>query len=279
MRIIFLSLLFCTGIFTARGCVAADAVNTGLEHGSTAYWENGTFRQTTIDFKNFDKGILLAQVEGKWRSFKVRELPTAFLDWDYAGRLGYINTLRKEGGMPPLSGPHFGVVASHGMQRRDSGFSINNAVKGVGFIPTKEKLPELLKLLKDTRTEPLLKKLDILESFYTKRQDDFDKTKLVSLELYAKPSFETHTFLNEMTDPGVSIVFMDIPSYEVRAIAQLLDPNNPRLSDYDKQVVDWCNTIHDYFHGDSHSQSIAVVYHVTEVFDNSPGKGKGMAIP
>ena len=123
--------------------------------------------------------------------------------------------------------------------RKDSKLTINNAVKGMGFLPTKEKLPEMLRLLKTTWNDPMSRKLDILDSLYTSCQDNYDKTMLVSLELYSKPSFETHSFLNEMTDPGVSIVFLDMPSFEVRAIAQLLHPKDPQLSDYEKQVVDW----------------------------------------
>jgi hypothetical protein len=250
-----------------------------LEHGATNYWQGGTFHQTSIDLSAYGKGIVRADVEGRRQEFRVRELPQGFLDWDFKGHLSEIATLRNATGMPPLSGPHFGVVASHGLRRNDSPFALNNAVKGIGFIPKKEKLPEMLKILKDTAAEPLQKKLDILENFYTARRGDFDTTKLVSLELYSTPSFETHTFLNEMTDPGVSIVFMDMPSYDVRALAQLLSPSDPKLTDYEKQAVDWCNTIHDYFHGGGHGQSIAVIYHVIAVFDDTPGRGRGRLQP
>jgi hypothetical protein len=62
-----------------------------------------------------------------------------------------------------------------------------------------------------------------------------------------------------------------MPSFEVRAIAQLLDINDPKLSDYDRQTAQWCNEVHAYFHGGD-TGHIAVVYHVIEVFDNTPGK-------
>jgi hypothetical protein len=257
---------------------AAIPVNSDSEHGNVNYWKESTFHQTSIDLKDYDKGIIHAHVDGKWQDFTVRELLQAFLDWSFTSRQNYIDVLRKPDAMPPLAGPHNGMVASHGMRRKDSKLTINNAVKGMGFLPTKEKLPEMLALLKSTWNDSMARKLDVLDSLYTKCQGNYDKTKLISLELYSKPSFETHTFLNEMTDPGVSIVFLDMPSYEVRAIAQLLHPKDPQLTDYEKQVVDWCNMIHDYFHGQMPWKSIAVVYHVTEVFDNSPGRMKGVRI-
>ena len=251
---------------------------SGLEHGAVSYWKDSTFHQTSIDLKDYDKGIIRAQVDGKWQEFPVRELPKSFLEWNFAGRQNYIDILRKPDAMPPLAGPHNGMVASHGMLRKDSKLTINNAVKGMGFLPTREKLPEMLKLLKSTWNDSMSRKLDILDSLYTNCQANYDKTKLVSLELYSKPSFETHSFLNEMTDPGVSIVFLDMPSFEVRAITQLLHPRDPQLTEYERQVVDWCNSVHDYFHGEMPWKSIAVIYHVTEVFDNSPGRMKGIRI-
>jgi hypothetical protein len=255
----------------------AEAGKTSLEHAAVNYWKDSTFHQTTIDLKDYAKGIIHAEVEGRWQDFQVRELPKGFLDWNFAGRHSYIERLRKDE-TPPLAGPHNGIVASHGLKRKDSQMSINNAVKGMGFLPKKEKLPEMLAFIKATWNDSMERKLDILDSLYINCQDNFDRNKLVSLELYSNPGFETHTFLNEMTDPGVAIVFLDMKSYEVRALAQLLHPKDSQLSDYEKQVVEWCNKIHDYFHGDMPWRSIAVIYHVTEVFDNSPGRMKGVRV-
>jgi hypothetical protein len=81
-----------------------------------------------------------------------------------------------------------------------------------------------------------------------------------------------------MTDPGVSIVFLDFPSYELRCITQLIHPKDPKLTKYEKNVVEYINRIHDYFHGESPRQSIGVIYHVIEVFDNTPGKARGQRI-
>ena len=167
------------------------------------------------------------------------------------------------------------MVASHGFRRDDGQFTINNAVKGMGFLPTKEHLAKLLAELEATKDSSEEFKFGWLTKLYAERKGWLDPTKQVSLELYATPEFATHTFLNQMTDPGVSIVFLDMLSFEVRAITQLLHPDDPALSDYEKQVVAYVNGIHDYFHGASPRRSIVAVYHVVEVFDNTPGRGRG----
>jgi len=242
------------------------------------FWlKGGYFVQTNIDLKNYDKGIIRAQVENSWQDFKIQQLPDAFLDWDFERRLETFTQIRK-GSMPALAGAHNGMVASHGLKRKDAYFSINNAVKGMGFLPKPERLEQTLNLLKSTFDSSDTKKLAILESLYKNGKDIFDRTKQISLELYATPDFETHTFLNQMTDPGVAIVFLDFPSYELRAITQLIHPANPNLTAYEKNVVDYINTIHDYFHSRSPRPSIGVIYHIIEVFDNSPGRAKGVRI-
>ncbi len=242
------------------------------------FWQkSGYFVQTNIDLKKYGQGIIRAKVENKWQEFKIQELPDAFLDWDFQRRLETVDEIRK-GGMPALAGAHNGMVASHGLARKDAYFSINNAVKGMGFLPKPERLEPTLNLLKSTFDSSDTKKLAILESLYKNGKDIFDRTKQISLELYSTPDFETHTFLNEMTDPGVSIVFLDFPSYELRAITQLIHPANPNLTAYEKNVVDYINTIHDYFHSRSPRPSIGIVYNVIEVFDNSPGRAKGVRI-
>jgi len=58
----------------------------------------------------------------------------------------------------------------------------------------------------------------------------------------------------------------------------MLHPDNPGLTDYEKQVVDYINLIHDYFHGQAPRKSIGVIYHVVQVFDNSPGRWRGQRI-
>lgn len=250
----------------------------GREHAKHNFWKKeGYFKQTNIDFKKYDKGIIRAKVENKWQDFQIRELPDKFMDWSIQRRLETVERIRKNE-MPSLAGAHNGMVASHGLRRNDAQFSINCAVKGMGFLPKSEKIDGILNLLKSTFNDSIEKKISILESLYNNGKEIFDRTKQVSLELYSTPEFETHSFLNQMTDPGVAIVFLDFPSFELRAITQLLHPDNPGLTRYERNVVDYINTVHDYFHSKSPRQSIAVIYHVIEVFDNTPGRARGKRI-
>ena len=254
-----------------------------LEHANVNYWvktddiKNSYFHQKNIDLKDYSKGIIKAEVDGKWQDFTVRELPDSFVDWSIKRRLETMERVKKNQ-MPELAGAHNGMVASHGLGRLDSKFTINCAVKGMGFIPKPEKLEEIINLLTTTFNDSIDRKIVILESLYNNGKQIYDRTKQVSLELYSTPNFETHSFLNQMTDPGVSIVFLDFPSYELRCITQLLHPKDPKLTKYEKNVVEYINRIHDYFHGQAPRQSIAAIYHVIEVFNNTPGRARGKRV-
>ncbi|MCK4446892.1 MAG: hypothetical protein KAW56_07405, partial [Candidatus Marinimicrobia bacterium] len=248
------------------------------EQENVRLWNNNTFQQKTVDMSKYSEGIIKAKVEGKWKVFKIEELPDKFIEWNIKRRFETIEKIKKM--QPPsLDGPHNAMVASHGRKRSDSQFSINNAVKGTGFIPKEENLKAIIKQLNSTIDNPFEKKIAILESFYENGDSIFDRTKLVSLELYSTPKFETQTFLNQMTDPGVALVFLDIPTFKIKSIAQLLHPDDPELTDYEKDVVEYINLIHSYFHGEFPKMFIAVLYHIVEVYDSSPGRGgKGIRI-
>jgi len=179
--------------------------------------------------------------------------------------------------MPDWSGAHNAAIASVGKNRGDSRFTLNNAIKGTGFCPRKDKITEVISILKATDNKDMNIKFDTLKSLY---QDSelWDFSRPISLELYSKPEFETHTFLNQMENPVSSIVYLDVPSYEIRAIAHLIHPKDPSLTEYERNAVTYINAIHSYFH--SHFKAVvpAVIYYVVEEFDNSPsgraGKGK-----
>ncbi|MDH5186871.1 MAG: hypothetical protein OEZ20_06585 [candidate division WOR-3 bacterium] len=274
--------LFFSGL-VVLAFAQVEPMPKNFEHANVNYWlktadgKDNYFHQTNIDLKNYEKGMIRAKVDGKWQDFTVRELPDSFVDWSIKRRLETMERVRKNQ-MPELAGAHNGMVASHGLGRLDSKFTINNAVKGMGFIPKPEKLEEVIKLLTSTRNDSLERKTAILESLYNKGKEIYDRTKQVSLELYSNPEFETHSFLNQMTDPGVSIVFLDFPSYEIRCITQLLHPKDPKLTKYEQNVIEYINSIHDYFHGMSPHKSIAVIYHVIEVFNNTPGRARGRRV-
>ncbi len=296
-----------TAVAILAGVLMMTCGDTGpdfsnLEHGEKNYWHDvkfvpdttdpdgergkwmGWFRHDVVDASRLDAGVIRARVDGKWQEFETVDLPEDFLEWNFRSRRKQLAAFRemfetKQMKAPVLSGPHDGIVASHGTKRKDSYFTVNNAVKGVGWLPKPEKLPEIVELLERTWDDPMPTKLATLESLYDRGREILDLRKQSSLELYARPNFETHTFLNQMEDPGVALVFLDLPeSFELRCIVQMLHPGDPKLTDYERQVVEYINMVHDYFHGRMPWKSIGVIYHVVQVFDNSPPKGRGRRV-
>ncbi|MBC8385662.1 MAG: hypothetical protein H8E57_09125 [Candidatus Cloacimonetes bacterium] len=237
-------------------------------------WDDSTFVQKTVDASRLDQNIIKAKVSGIWQEFKLENLPDAFLHWNFNKRKQVIDDIQK-GKMPGLAGPHNGIVATYGFRREDTKFKVNNAIKGCGFLPKREKMKEIIKLLKNTYEDDMMKKMKVLTDLYTKGDSIFDVTKQVSLELYASPERGTQTFLNQMTDPTSVIVFMDIPTFKLKTIAYLLHPKNPDLNEYEKDVIEYINLIHSYFHGDFSKEFIAVIYNVIESYNSSPGNENG----
>lgn len=253
-------------------------INDG-KWGEKFWQEEGYFIQDCIIADRLSEGILRAKVDGKWQEFNLIELPEAFQTWSFKRRLETLAGIPK-GEMPGLDGPHNGIIATYGYRREDSRFKVNNAIKGCGFLPKKEKLKEVINLLKDTYEEDFMEKLQVLTELYENPNEYFDMTKQVSLELYSVPERGTQTFVNQMTDPTSVIVFMDYPTFKLKTLAYLLHPENPHLTDYEKDVVEYTNLIHSYFHGEFDKTFITVIYNVVEVYNSTPGtrEGKGTKI-
>jgi hypothetical protein len=270
MRVVILCL-----IILSCGILAAKGVN--LPTQAEDFFKDGYCIQITAVTTQSDAGSVRAYVDKKWHNYALVKYPNAFMEWNIERRLGYLDTIRKlmkgesEAG-PELAGPHNGMVATYGYAGQGSQFKLNNAVKGMGFLPKATKIDSVIAMLKKTADDPMLAKLDILEGMYKDAANLFDMDRQVSLELYAEPKFLTQTFCNQMLNPVSTIVFLDIPSYKLKTIARLLDPKDPNLTDYEKQVVDYINIIHSYFHGTFDQEFIAVIYYVAEVYDNSPGR-------
>jgi hypothetical protein len=174
-----------------------------LEHGTMAYWHDvkftpdttdptgkrgkwaGWFHQDVVDASKLKDGTIRGKIDGQWQDLKVVSLPEDFCQWNFGKRQEQLAVIKQmmaapAGGMggmvqPEISGPHNAMVASHGMKRKDSDFDINNAVKGTGWLPTPEKLPEMIALLKQTWNDSMEKKLALLESLYTKATDVYDQ--------------------------------------------------------------------------------------------------------
>ncbi len=238
------------------------------------FWNGNYFVHKNVNASQLDENIIKAKVDGKWQEFTLKNLPGMFMNWNIKARIGYIEEIKK-GQRPNLEGPHNGIVATHGYRREDSQFSVNNAIKGCGFVPKREKIKEIIRKLEDTHEDNFMEKLDILVNLYENADSIFDLNKQVSLELYANPKRGTQTFLNQMSDPISVIVFMAIPTFKLKTISYLLHPENPNLTDYERDVMKYINLIHSYFHGDFNQEFIAVLYNIIEVYNSSPGNENG----
>ncbi len=73
-----------------------------------------------------------------------------------------------------------------------------------------------------------------------------------------------------LANPIASASFLAYPTFELRAIPQLLHPKNPRLTHQERLTIDYVNTIHDFIHSGDGTQRIACIYHIIEVFEDTP---------
>jgi hypothetical protein len=256
---------------------ALTAKKVSLPKNAADFFKDGYCKQTTAKTAVSGDKTVAAYVDGEWHDYKLATYPKAFMDWNIGKRIDYMEVIRKmmsgeSENSPELAGPHNGMVATYGYAGQKSLFKLNNAVKGMGFLPKATKIDSILALLTKTADAPMPAKLDVLEGMYKDANNIFDLDRQVSLELYAEPKFLTQSYTNQMINPVSAIVFLDIPSYKLKTIARLLDPNDPNLTDYEKKVVKYINMIHSYFHGAFDKDFIAVIYYVVEIYDNSPGR-------
>lgn len=244
------------------------------EHADKNFWTDNRFKQATVDMTKYSEGVIKARIDGQWKEYPIRNASEAFQKWNCEKRIEFIANIKK-GQMPGWGGPHSGAVATYGLRRLDSEFTLNNAVKGIGLAPKDENIDAAIKKLKDTYDSPMPEKMDVLTSFYEK-PDFFDWRKQTSLELYSTPEFETHTFLNVMENPISTIVFLDVPSYEVRTIARVVQPEDDTALEHEKKLLEFVNLAHEYMHGKFSRYFPLLLFYIIEEFDNSPGRQKGI---
>ncbi len=262
--------------------VAGRALAGEWEQGMDEFWAEGSFHQTKVDASQEASGIIRAYLDGRWDEFRTIELPQQFMDWNLSARLDVLENISLmfsgEGGSPPsLAGPHNAAMATWGAERADSRLEINNAFKGMGLCPRREIIKDLLEEMENLLSGGMGPRLDYLINLYSDT-GKFDLTKMISLELYSTPEFETHTFLNLMERPTTSLVFLDSKSYEVRGIGQLIAPNDSEASEYALDIVKYTNMAHTLFHGEFPRIFPGILVHITAVFDNTPGTGRGVRI-
>ncbi len=261
--------------------LGAGALAGEMEQAEEEYWSAGSFRQQTVDASREAEGIVRARLEDGWTDMQTVELPDAFMDWNVTARREVLETIEAmmsgEGGPPSLAGPHNAAMATWGGRRRDSALSVNNAFKGMGLCPRRDLIGGYMERMRETGDSPMRERLSLLREVYSSGEN-FDRTKLVSLELYSTPEFETHTFVNLMACPATSLVFLDRKSYEVRGIGELVGPDDDEAGRYARDIVEYTNLAHSYFHGDFPRFFPGILVHVTAVFDNTPGSGRGVRI-
>jgi hypothetical protein len=264
------------------GSLAGRAFAGDWEQGSSEWWTGETFHQDSMDPSGEAGGIVRGRIGGEWKEFRTISLPQSFLDWNFRARLEVLESIgsmmRGGGGSgPSLAGPHNAAMATWGGMRLDSQLSVNNAFKGIGLCPVRDRIGGFIQHMSDTIDGPMPEKLGFLSSLYSD-PSNFDVTKVVSLELYAVPTFETHTFLNLMENPSTSLVFLDVKSFEVRGLAELVHPADTEAPSYSRDILTYTNLAHSYFHGAFPRLFPAIIVHVVEVFDNSPGEGLGVRV-
>ncbi|MCX7995438.1 MAG: hypothetical protein N3A65_06690 [candidate division WOR-3 bacterium] len=247
-----------------------------LEHSKKNFWIGDKFVQKTVDLTKYPEGRIRARIEGKWQTYSLVECNSEFIEWNLKRRIEFIERI-KSGKMPELGGPHSGVVATYGLNRFDSRFSLNNAVKGTGLAPKDDKLDEAIELLQSTFEKKLPEKMDVLKSIYEK-PEFFDWRKQTSLELYTTREFETHTFLNIMENPVATIVFLDIPTYELRTIARIVHPDDDTALPSEKKLLRYVNLAHEYMHGKFPRTFPLLLFYIIEIFDNTPGSKRGIRV-
>jgi hypothetical protein len=222
----------------------------------------------------YGQGMIRARVDGSWKEFTLHQASPGFIEWNLKKRGEFLDAI-KTGGFPGWGGPHSGAVATYGCGRLDSQFTVNNAIKGIGLAPKDENIDEAIASLKRTFDKSMPEKMDILNSMYSEK-DFFDWRKQTSLELYSTPDFETHTFLNVMANPVATIVFLDIPSYEIRTIARIVHPDDASVLPSEKKLLEFVNIAHEYMHGKFEKRFPLLLFYIAEEFDNSPGQKKGV---
>ncbi len=245
-----------------------------LEHSKKDFWKDKKFIQNSLDMSGYKNGMIKAKIDGDWKEFKIRKASDEFIKWNIEKRLKFLEDIKK--GVMGWGGPHQGAVATYGLGRLDSRFTVNNAIKGIGLAPKDENLDEAIKRLKDTFEKPMLEKMDILKSLYEKDADYFDWRKQTSLELYSTPTFETHTFLNVMDNPVATVVYLDIPSFEIRTIARVVHPEDKSALPSEKKLLEFVNLAHEYMHGKFSRIFPLLLFYIIEEFDNTPGSKLGI---
>ncbi len=258
------------------------------------YWnEYGYFHQDNVDVSKMTLGIFRAKLDGNkslWKEYNVVSAEAGFVNWNFNERIARIDKML-EGTMPAFGGAHNPHVASYGgvLPHPDdwnrSQFSLNNAVKGMGLSPKKEYIDSVIQGLYDHWDGSDDERVLHLKAIYSNR-DLWDMNKQISLELYARPGHNTHSFRNWMENPFSTISFMalemqfsppppKLPTYELRCVTHMIHPLDPTIDEYEMKLIKFSNIVHDFYHHTPgqlpptpEEMSIGVIHYLCEEFDN-----------
>lgn len=293
---------------TALSIVMFNKIRPSLARGTEKnFWnEFGYFHQDNVDINNIDQGVIRAKIDGSrgkvWQEYNVVYPEQSFIDWNFTDRINRIDKMI-QGIMPLFGGAHHPFVASYGgnLPHPDdwnrSQFSLNNAVKSMGLTPKKEVIDDVINGLYNHWDDSDEDRLYHLQDIYSNRSL-WDMNKQVSLELYAYPGHNTHSFRNWMENPLATIGFMafefqsyppppKLPSYELRTLAHMIHPLDPDIDEYEFKLTKFANTVRDFFHHvpeqpppGPEDMHIGVIHYICEEFDNywgSIGQSKRVA--
>lgn len=265
---------FAAPLFAFLGNIPKMLWAGKLEHSKKDFWKDKKFIQNSVDMSGYANRMIKAKIDDTWQEFNIRKASDEFIKWNLEKRLKFLEDIKK--GVMGWGGPHQGAVATYGLGRLDSKFTVNNAIKGIGLAPKDENLDKAIERLKDTFESPMPEKMDVLKSLYEGDPNFFDWRKQTSLELYSTPEFETHTFLNVMDNPVATIVYLDIPSFEIRTIARVVHPEDGTALPSEKKLLEFVNLAHEYMHGKFPRVFPLLLFYIIEEFDNTPGSKRGI---
>lgn len=270
-----------------------------------------------------DDGYVLARIDGWWWIYKTAEYEDEFYAWWFEEKMWYYGQLiayfndEVEEYNIPNGGHHHPMLATYGKKwfnRGDSLFHLNNTPKGYTLLPKKEYIRGIIDELNALYDDP---NADIPVDIFQFRIDKYkqeelwDKNKFATLEVYTGHPFdeedwdlgfkETHTFQNVMENPMGTLTYMSLynttgeqtyfygeeghtPTFEFRGVCWMIDPHNPNLTQYERDVSDYLNQAFSKYHG-MRDDFIANIFIMSEEFNNSPtdsatfGLGKRVVPP
>lgn len=267
-----LTLPFMTKVKLAGG--ASPVLGTQKNYWSDAAGKKYCVQSTVYDGE-VKQGYIWARIDGWWRRFQIRNMEETFWTWHYTEmQKSFEQQLADTPYEYRAGGPHSPSVATYGNRRGrgDSDFHINNKIIGLQGAPIQAKVKEL--------NDTMLKMIEDKEAYKTKvawlkdvhEQDIWRRELQVGVEYFTTPDFETHTFLNLMENPAATLCFQGrydvFTSFEIRCIAQLVDPRNPAITEDLRELVKYPAILHGFYH-DNVPEIPAVLYWPVEEYDNS----------